>query len=141
MRKKGEESGKKPEKMGGILLPVLIGSGVSIGLTLLLVLGLAGLIWSGILPATTPSIVLSFCAGLCAFVGGRFAIGKGREPMVTGIATGAVLAGVVAMICLSTTGEILFHGQFLATILLILAGGALSGLFGGKKKRKKKKKK
>ena len=125
----------------GFLIPVLLGTGFSLGLLLLLVLAVAGLIWSGTLPASTPSIALGFCMGACAFAGGRFAIGRGSDPILTGILTGVVLAAVMAIICLVFSGEMAFHGRFLATMLLTLAGGALSGLMGGPKKRKKKKKK
>lgn len=140
MRKNSDASRKKPEEKG-FLLPALMGSGVALVLVLILVLGVAALIWSGTIPAATPSIALSFCMGLCAFAGGRFAIGKGSAPIITGIATGVVLACAMAVISLAASGSIPFHGGFLALILLILAGGGLSGLFGGKKKRKKNKKK
>lgn len=139
MRKYGEHTGRKQEKKG-VFLPALLGGGFALALAMILVLGVAALIWSGTLPAATPSIALSFCMGLCAFAGGRFAIGKGSEPVITGIAVGAVLACTMAVICLVTSGSIPFHGGFLASVLLTLAGGGLSGLFGGKKKPKKKKK-
>ena len=123
-------------------LHILLGAAFALGLVLLLVLGAAALIWSGTLPASTPSLALSFCMGLCAFAGGRFAIGKGSgNPIITGIITGGVLTGIIALICLCLSGNIPLHGRFLATILLTLAGGCLSGLFGRKKKRKKNKKK
>lgn len=141
MRRKGDESGKRMEGKRGFLIPVLLGTVFSLGLLLLLVLGIAGLIWSGTLPASTPSIALGFCMGACAFAGGRFAIRKGSDPILTGILTGGVTAVVIAIVCLVFSGELAFHGRFLATILLTLAGGALSGLMGGPKKRKKKKKK
>lgn len=141
MRRKGDESGKRMEGKRGFLIPVLLGTGVGLGLLLLLVLAVASLIWSGTLPASTPSIALGFCMGACAFAGGRFAIRKGSDPILTGILTGAVTAVLIAIVCLVFSGELAFHGRFLATILLTLAGGALSGLMGGPKKRKKKKKK
>ena len=140
MRKNGDASGKKPEGKG-LPLAVLMGTGFSMALLLILVLAVAALVWSGTLPASTPSIALSLCMGLCAFVGGRFAIGKGSAPMVTGVAVGVVLACLTALICLAGAGRIPVHGAFLMTLLCALAGGSLSGLFGGKKLRKKKKKK
>lgn len=123
------------------VLHVLIGAGTALGLAFLLVFGVAVLIWSGTLPASTPSMALSICMGVCAFVGGRVAIGKGSAPMVTGIVTGTVLVCFLMVICLIISSKIPSHGGFLALILLTLAGGAASGLFGGKKKQKKKKKK
>lgn len=123
------------------ILHVLLGAGFALALVLMMVLGVAALILSGTLPPATPSIALSFGMGLCAFAGGRFAISRGRDPIITGIATGGVLACLMVMICLGISGTIPLHGGFLATILLTLAGGGLSGLFGGKKVRKKKKKK
>ncbi len=79
--------------------------------------------------------------GLCAFVGGRIAIGRGSDPILISIATGGILCVLMLVICLSVFGAIPFHSKFLATILLTLAGSTLSGLLGDKKKRKKKKKK
>ena len=123
------------------VLSIFFGAGVALCLALLLVLGLAALIWWGTLPTSAPSIILSICMGVCAFVGGRFAIGRGSEPMLTGIAAGGLLAGLMMGSCLVTSARIPLHGGFLATILLTLAGGGFAGLLGGKKKRKKKKKK
>lgn len=142
MRKKREETTKKTGNTTGELLSVLFGSGVALILILLVLLLFAGLISGGILPPTSPSFLLSACAGLCAFVGARLSIQKGRgafSPAVSGAVTGAVLCLVVMLICFGSRQEIAFHGQFAATLLMILAGGCLAGLFGKKKRRKKRK--
>ena len=123
------------------VLHVFFGAGVALALALVLAFGAAILIWFGTIPAGTPSIALNLCMGMCAFIGGRIAIGRGGEPILTGIATGVVLACVMLVVCLCLTGVLPFHGRYLATGMLTLSGGALSGLFGEKKKRKKKKKK
>ena len=140
MNKKREETTKKTANTTGAFLPVLFGSGVALILILLVLLLFAGLISGGILPPSSPSFLLSVCAGLCAFVGARFSIQKGSlSPMVSGSVTGAVLCLVVMLISFGCREEIAFHGQFASTLLMLLAGGCLARLF-GKKKRKKKKK-
>ncbi|MBR5534068.1 MAG: TIGR04086 family membrane protein [Ruminiclostridium sp.] len=123
------------------LLHVLFGAALALGLSLLLVLGLSALIWSGTLPANTPTLSLTIAMGLCTFIGGRFAIRKGSASMVTGFTTGGVLVCVMALICLGVSGSVPFHGRFLATVMMVLAGGAFSGLLGRNKKKKQKQKK
>lgn len=141
MRKKREETTKKTGNSTNAVLPVLFGSGVALVLILLILLLFAGLISGGILPASSPSFLLSACAGLCAFVGARFSIQKGSlSPIIAGAVTGAVLCLVVVIISLGCREEIAFHGQFASTLLMLLAGGCFAGLL-GKKKRKNKKKK
>lgn len=120
------------------LLPaVLLGAGVSLALLFLLVLVTAALIWCGVVPAKTPSLLLSVLAFLCAWVGGRVAIGKSAGgTLIAGGLTGAVLCGVLIILCMGIAGEAAFPGPWFATLALVLTGGCLSGLMGRKKKRK-----
>lgn len=144
MRKTSEETTKtKKGKTEAIsVLPVLLGVGLSMGLLFLLVLLTAVLVLGGILPAASSGLALSLAAGLSAFGGSRFAIGKGSGiPILTGGVIGAVLCLLLLLVCLCGRGELAFHGQFIGTLLMALAGGGFAGLLGkGKKKPKKKKK-
>lgn len=138
MRKKGEETIKKPETMTAFVFPVLLGTGIAMLLLLLAALIMAGMIWGGALPASNPGMFLTVCAGICALIGSRIAIQKGSgQPIVMGAVTAAVLCIVMGGICLGSTGEMAFHAQFVGTLLMIMAGGTLAGLF-GKTKRKRK---
>lgn len=119
-----------------LLKGVLLGVGVGLVLLLLMVLVTAGLIWWGVVPAKTPSLLLSGLAFLCALIGGRVAVRKSSGgTLIAGGLTGAVLCGVMAVICLVFAGEIAFPGPWFATLILLVAGGCLSGLPGRKKKR------
>lgn len=141
MRKKREETTKITGKPTGAVLSVLFGSGVALALILLFLLLFAGLISGGILPDGSPSFLLSACAGLAAFAGARCSIQKGSlPPMVSGAVTGGVLCLVILIVCCGYREEIAFHGQFAGTLLMLLAGGCLAGLFGKKKRRNKRKK-
>lgn len=141
MRKKREETTKKTGNTAATIFPILLGSGVALVLILFIFLLIAGFISGGVLPASSPSFLLSVCAGLCAFVGARFSIQRGSlSPMVSGSVTGAVLCLTVMLISFGGREEVAFHGQFASTLLMLLAGGCFAGLL-GKKKRKNKKKK
>lgn len=123
-----------------LFLPVLLGTGVALTLLFLSAFLVAALIWGGVLPADNPSIFLTVCAGICAFIGGRAAIGKGSgQAMLTGAITAAVVCLVLLLICLAAAGEIAFPMHLGAVMLMTMAGGCLSGMF-GKKRRKKRKK-
>lgn len=139
MGKKGEEISRKTSDPGGALLGILLGTGVGLALLLVLAFGVAALIWSGVLPAEKTGLILSGLAGLCAFIGGRVAVGKGSGgPMPLGAAAGACLCVLMGAICLGTTGSEGLHGRFLGVLLMLLAGGCLAGLLGRKKKKKKR---
>lgn len=134
MNKRGEATARGPSLAG----PVLFGAGVGMLLLFLMVLVAAGLIWGGILPGATPSLLLSVCAGVCAFIGGRVAVGRsGRSAMVTAAVTAGILCAIFVAVCLGGTGGIAFPGQWAATVLLLLAGGCLAGMWGKKKKKKR----
>ena len=120
----------------GILPAALFGAGIGLVLLLLLVLVTAGMIWCGAVPAKTPSLFLSGLAFLCAWIGGRFAVRKSSGgTLVAGGPTGAVLCGVLLILCLGIAGKTAFPGPWFATLALVLAGGCLAGLMGRKKKR------
>ena len=140
MGKKGEETARKTGSVAGSALAILLGTGIGLLLLLLLVLLSAGLIWSGSLPVSTASILLSVSCGLCALVGGRVAVRQGSAPMPAGAAVGGGLCLIFVLICLGTTGPEGFHGQFLGSLLLLLAGGCLAGLMGKRQPKRKKKK-
>ena len=126
--------------LSALILPVLFGTGIALILLLLLTLLVAGLILGGIAPAEQAGMALSLCSGICAFVGGRFSVQKGSgQPMLAGAATAVLLCLVMILICLGSGGSISFHAQFAGTLLMLLAGGCLSGLLGTKKKKKRKK--
>lgn len=123
---------KQKEKKPGLFLALFWGTGVALLLLLLLTLVIAGLIWGGVVPAKSPSLVLSLCACICAFVGGRVAVKHWKGgTMVAGGLTGAILCGVLTAVCLGTTGTVALPGLLFATLALVLAGGCLAGL--GKK--------
>ena len=139
MRKKEDKTAKKPENTTAFVVPVLLGSGIAMLLLFLLALVMSGLIWSGALPASNPSMFLTICAGVCAFIGGRIAIQKGSgQPILLGVGTGVVLCIILVAICLGNTGKLAFYPQLAGTLLMILAGGAFAGLLGRKKRKKKK---
>lgn len=124
---------KRTEK--GILPAVLLGAGLGLALLLLLVLVTAGLIWCGVVPAKAPSLLLSLLAFLCAWIGGRIAVGRSAGgSLISGGLTGAVLCGVLVILCLGTAGKAAFPGPWFATLALVLAGGGLAGLMGRRKK-------
>ena len=50
---------KQKEKKPGLFLALFWGTGVALLLLLLLTLVIAGLIWGGVVPAKSPSLVLS----------------------------------------------------------------------------------
>lgn len=120
----------------GILPAVLLGAGVGLALLMLLVLAASGLVWCGAVPARTPSLLLSLLAFLCAWIGGRIAVkNSSGGTLVAGGLTGAVLCGVLVILCLGIANDIAFPGPWFTTLVLVLAGGCLSGLMGRKKTR------
>jgi len=130
---------KKEKTKTGSGLPGAAAFGASVGLLLLLLLALAAaaLIWGGAVPSQTPVFALSLLAGLCAFVGGRVSVGRSRGgALVAGGVTGLVLCGVLAAVCLGTSGGIAFPGSWLTTLAALLSGGCLAGLVGRKKNQK-----
>lgn len=130
----------KAASIPALILPVLLGTGVALSLLFLSALLIAALIWGGVLPADNPNVLLTVCAGVCAFLGGRAAIGKGSgQAMLTGAVTAAAVCVVLFLICLAAAGELVFPVQLGAVLLMTMAGGCLSGMF-GKKRRKKRKK-
>lgn len=127
---------KKKTAKKRLLPAVLLGAGVGLALLLLLVLATTILIWCGAVPAKTPSLLLSVLAFLCAWIGGRVAVGKAAGgTLIAGGLTGAALCGILLILCLGIAGEPAFPKPWLATLVLVLAGGCLSGLMGRKKKR------
>lgn len=123
-------------------LPIFLGLICSLALLALLVLLVAGLILSGVLPAASPGLALSIGAGLCALMGSRLAVAKGSGgSIMTGSLTSGSLCVVMLLVCVLLRGSLAFHGQFIGTLLMILAGGWLAGLFGKKRAKKKPQKK
>ena len=130
----------KAASIPALILPVLLGTGVALALLFLAAFLVAALIWGGVLPADNPSLFLTVCAGVCALIGGRAAIGKGSgQAMLTGALTAAVVCVALLLICLAAAGELAFPTQLGAVLLMTMAGGCLSGMFGKKRKKKRKK--
>lgn len=123
-------------------LPILLGLVCSLALLALVVLLVAGLILGGVLPAASPGLALSVGAGLCALMGSRLAVGKGSGgPILTGSLTAGSLCLVMLLVCVLLRGALAVHGQFIGTLLMVLAGGWLAGLLGKKRAKKKPRKK
>ena len=138
----GEDNTRKTGQGMAILVAVLLGSTVGLAGLLLLTLLVAALLWSGMVTASAAGALLTACAGVCAFAGGRVAVGKGSAPtMPAGGGVGGLLCLLLLAICWGTTGSAGFQGPFLGVLLALLAGGCLAGLLGrGTRKPKKKKK-
>ncbi len=123
------ENRNEGRKGSSLIRAVLLGTGVGMLLLLALTLAAAGLIWSGLIPAKTPSLALSLLAGLCAAAGGRAAVRRWKGgTMIAGGLTGLVLCAILAAVCLGTAGHIAFPGPWFATLALLLGGGCLAGL-------------
>lgn len=134
--KRDDTTKKKGERA---VLPVLLGGGLALAGFLLLLLAVAGLMALEVLPADSPSFLLSACAGLWAFLGGRWAVRQGSlAPMVSGGLTGVLLCLILLLPCCWVRGAVAFPGPFAGTLLMVLAGGCLAGLLGKRKPRKKK---
>ena len=99
----------KAASIPAMILPVLLGTGVALALLFLSAFLVAALIWGGVLPADNPSLFLTVCAGVCAFIGGRVAIGKGSgQAMLTGALTAAVVC-VALLLIIRSRGACVSH--------------------------------
>lgn len=126
---------KTTERTIGLPGAVLLGAGIALLLLLLLTLATAGLIWGGIIPTKTPSLVLGLLACFCSFLGGRASVRRWKGgTLVAGGLTGLVLCAVLTAACFGTAGGAAFPGPWLLTLALVLAGGCLAGLGRGKRK-------
>ena len=77
----GEDTVKRStQTMGSTIVAILLGGTIGLVALLLLTLLTAALVWSGALPPSMAGILLTGFAGVCAFVGGRIAVQKGRGP-------------------------------------------------------------
>lgn len=121
------------------MVAVLLGSALALVGLLALLLVVAALLAAEVLPADSPSVLLSACAGLCALLGGRVAVQQGSlPPMVSGGITGLILCLVLLLLRTGVGGAVAFPGPFGGTLLMLLAGGCLAGLLGKRKPRKRK---
>lgn len=139
MQKKRESAA--PARTGLPVLAVVCGAGLALGLMLLVGLVLALLTWGGALAEGAPSLVLSLCTGLCALIGGRFAVrqGGGGASMLLAAAVAGSVCAVLLLVRAATTGGLSFPPPFVGTLLMVLAGGGLAGLMGGGRRAKRRK--
>lgn len=138
MHKKGEEETKKKEPTVSVV-PIFLGGGIALILLVLSAFVLAALIWGCALSPSNSGILLSICGGVSALIGGRIAIQKGSGSVfLTGVLSALFICVIMLIVCVGTRGAFEFNTQFLSTLLMILAGGALAGLLGRKKPKKKK---
>ena len=137
MRKCGAD--QHPQTMMNFLGPILFGGGISLLILMLAALVLAALIWGGVLPEQNTSMILMICAGVCALIGGRFAVQKGRgQSIILGGFTAVFLCLIVLLIGGGMGGNTGMSGKLAGTFLMILAGGGLAGLMGRTRTQAKK---
>lgn len=130
-----------PSEHAGVpfLFAPLLGAGFALILLALLLFLTAALVWYGILPPGIPSLPLELLIFVCAWIGGRIAVQKGRgSSVLCGGLTMAFLCGILFLFSLFSAGNASDPcSQVLMPFLLCLAGGVLA-ILPGRRSRKKR---
>ncbi len=126
----------KRKQETGIGLPVVIGLGICLLVSAVLILILSKVILGGSVPIGMLGVLGYLIAGLSALIGSLFAAKRARQlKLPCALATGAAYLLLLAVVnAIWEKGS--FHG-LLPTLGIVLGASTVAGLIDARKKRKK----
>jgi len=121
-----------------MVMNAAIGSGLALGLSLILLFIASGLVVRGRLPEGFMGGTVVAVLFLTSLIGAFVAIRRnGGRALIVGVAEGAILYGVTFVLGAFAERQSLFGALSLFLMLATILGGVLAGLFCSRRKKRK----